>query len=85
MNLAMKIADFTLKEGCFIQRNRYMVGESKRVIAVYDGRGGTLFTMRYAIHCQSVSTFKRPAECVTRALLMQNRQRSTTSSRWHGR
>ena len=35
---------------CFMQRNRYMVGESQRVIAVYDGResGGTLFTMRYA-------------------------------------
>lgn len=35
---------------CFMQRNRYMVRESQRVIAVYDGRdhGGTLFTMRYA-------------------------------------
>lgn len=35
---------------CFMQRNRYMVWESQRVIAVYDGRdhGGTLFTMRYA-------------------------------------
>lgn len=35
---------------CFIQRNRYMVGESQRVIAVYDGRekGGAVFTMRYA-------------------------------------
>ena len=35
---------------CFMQRNRYMVNESQRVIAVYDGResGGTLFAMRYA-------------------------------------
>ena len=35
---------------CFMQRNRYMAGESQRIIAVYDGRdgGGTLFTMRYA-------------------------------------
>ena len=35
---------------CFMQRNRYMAGESQRVIAVYDGRerGGTLFTMRCA-------------------------------------
>lgn len=35
---------------CFMQRNRYMVQEAQRVIAVYDGRvrGGTLFTMRYA-------------------------------------
>lgn len=35
---------------CFMQRNRYMVGQAQRVIAVYDGRerGGTLFTMRYA-------------------------------------
>ena len=34
---------------CFMQRNRHMVRESQRVIAVYDGRekGGTLFTMRY--------------------------------------
>ena len=35
---------------CFMERNRYMVWESQRVIAVYDGRGrgGTLFTMRHA-------------------------------------
>lgn len=35
---------------CFLERNSYMVEESQRVIAVYDGRerGGTLFTMRYA-------------------------------------
>lgn len=35
---------------CFMKRNRYMVDISSRVIAVYDGRGkgGTLFTMKYA-------------------------------------
>ncbi|MEG0912281.1 MAG: hypothetical protein RSG53_01620 [Oscillospiraceae bacterium] len=33
-----------------MNRNRYMVSLSGRIIAVYDGRekGGTLFTMRYA-------------------------------------
>lgn len=46
----MKIECEEYKPSCFMQRNRYMVGESQRVIAVYDGResGGTLFTMRYA-------------------------------------
>ena len=40
----------TYSKSCFLQRNRYMVAESQRVIAVYDGRerGGTLFTMRDA-------------------------------------
>jgi len=35
---------------CYMKRNREMVSLSQRVIAVYDGRGkgGTLFTMRYA-------------------------------------
>jgi len=35
---------------CFLLRNRYMINQSSRVIAVYDGRdkGGTLATMRYA-------------------------------------
>ena len=35
---------------CFFLRNRYMVGQSSRVIAVSDGRteGGTSFTMDYA-------------------------------------
>ena len=35
---------------CFMQRNRYMVNRSQRVIAVYDGRNysGTFYTMRYA-------------------------------------
>lgn len=36
--------------GCFMQRNRYLVQSSSRVIAVYDGRekGGTLQTIRFA-------------------------------------
>ena len=35
---------------CYMERNRYMVDHSQRVIAVYDGRknGGTFSTMRYA-------------------------------------
>ena len=35
---------------CFRCRNRFLVAESSRVIAVYDGRvqGGTLSTLRYA-------------------------------------
>lgn len=36
--------------GCYFVRNRYMVDESSRVIAVNDGRGsgGTIFTVQYA-------------------------------------
>ena len=46
----VKIVCQEYEHSCFMQRNRYMAGESQRVIAVYDGRdrGGTLFTMRYA-------------------------------------
>ena len=38
------------RPNCFFQRNRYMVQQSSRVIAVHDGRedGGTFFTMDYA-------------------------------------
>ena len=34
----------------YLQRNRYMVEQSQRIIAVYDGRknGGTAYTIRYA-------------------------------------
>lgn len=37
-------------KGCYGRRNRYMVNQSQRVIAVYDGRptGGTAATVRYA-------------------------------------
>ena len=37
-------------KGCYMRRNRYMVDQSQRVIAVYDGRpyGGTAATVRYA-------------------------------------
>ena len=37
-------------KGCYLRRNRYMVDQSQRVIAVYDGRptGGTAATVRYA-------------------------------------
>lgn len=46
----IKIVCQEYAHSCFLERNRYMAGESQRVIAVYDGRerGGTLFTMRYA-------------------------------------
>ncbi len=35
---------------CYLDRDRYMVDQSSRVIAVYDGRarGGTLYTINYA-------------------------------------
>ena len=37
-------------KGCYMRRNRYMVNQSQRVIAVYDGRptGGTAATVRHA-------------------------------------
>lgn len=37
-------------KGVFMNRNKYMVQQSNRVIAVFDGResGGTEFTIRYA-------------------------------------
>lgn len=36
-------------DGCFHVRNRYMVDEAERVIAVYDGSGGgTGYTIKYA-------------------------------------
>ena len=37
-------------KGCYMRRNRYMINQSQRVIAVYDGRptGGTATTVRYA-------------------------------------
>lgn len=36
--------------GCELERNRKMVDQASRIIAVYDGRpkGGTLFTINYA-------------------------------------
>ncbi len=45
-----KVIQKEYKSDCFMNRNRYMVSLSSRIIAVYDGRekGGTLFTMRYA-------------------------------------
>lgn len=46
----IKVQQEEYRQDCFMNRNRYMVALSSRVIAVYDGRdkGGTLFTMRYA-------------------------------------
>lgn len=47
---SVKIFCDEYRPDCFMLRNRYMVEQSSRVIAVYDGRttGGTVFTMRYA-------------------------------------
>lgn len=47
---AVKIVSDRYSPDCFHKRNRYMVEQSDRVIAVYDGRdgGGTVFTIRYA-------------------------------------
>ena len=46
----VKIHSNAYSKGCYMRRNRYMVDQSQRVIAVYDGRptGGTAATLRYA-------------------------------------
>lgn len=46
----VKIHSDTYFKGCYMRRNRYMVDQSQRVIAVYDGRlcGGTAATVWYA-------------------------------------
>lgn len=46
----IKVQQNEYSKDATLNRNRYMVSLSSRVIAVYDGRdkGGTLFTMRYA-------------------------------------
>ena len=46
----VKIHSDTYFKGCYMRRNRYLVDQSQRVIAVYDGRptGGTAATVRYA-------------------------------------
>lgn len=46
----VKIHSDSYFKGCYMRRNRYMVDQSQRIIAVYDGRstGGTAATVRYA-------------------------------------
>ena len=46
----VKIHSDSYFKGCYMRRNRYLVDQSQRVIAVYDGRptGGTAATVRYA-------------------------------------
>lgn len=46
----VKIHSDVYSKGCYMRRNRYMVDQSQRVIAVYDGRlcGGTAATVWYA-------------------------------------
>ncbi|RHR11004.1 DUF1273 family protein [Pseudoflavonifractor sp. AF19-9AC] len=46
----VKIHSDVYSKGCYMRRNRYMVDQSQRVVAVYDGRptGGTAVTVRYA-------------------------------------
>ena len=46
----VRIHSDTYEKSCYMRRNRYMVDQSQRVIAVYDGRsqGGTAATLRYA-------------------------------------
>ncbi len=37
------------RNGCYLERNRYLVDRSQRLIAVYDGRfGGTMYTVNRA-------------------------------------
>ena len=46
----VKIHSDSYFKGCYLRRNRYLVDQSQRVIAVYNGRptGGTAATVRYA-------------------------------------
>ena len=47
----VKIHSDSYFKGCYLRRNRYLVDQSQRVIAVYNGRptGGTAATVRYAM------------------------------------
>lgn len=57
----MKIISEKNTRGCYHARNRYMVDESSRVIAVHDGRetGGTWYTINYANkHKKEVRTIR---------------------------
>ncbi len=46
----VKVLSPQYHRGCYFERNRYMVDESSRILAVYDGRktGGTFYTIHYA-------------------------------------
>lgn len=46
----IKVLSEKSSRSCYHLRNRYMVDQSSRVIAVYDGRedGGTAYTINYA-------------------------------------
>ena len=46
----VKVISPQYHRGCYFERNRYMVDESSRILAVYDGRktGGTFYTIHYA-------------------------------------
>ncbi len=46
----VKVHSRAYSKSCYMVRNRYMVDESARVLAVYDGRpgGGTAATVKYA-------------------------------------
>lgn len=46
----VKFHSTSYSKDCYMRRNRYMVDQSQRIIAVYDGRstGGTAATVRYA-------------------------------------
>lgn len=46
----VKVLCGSYSRSCYFVRNRYMVDESSRAIAVYNGQesGGTFFTMQYA-------------------------------------
>ncbi len=46
----VKVHSPAYTKSCYMVRNRYMVDQSERVLAVYDGRagGGTAATVKYA-------------------------------------
>ncbi len=46
----VKFHSTSYSKDCYMRRNRYMVDQSQRIIAVYDGRstGGTAASVRYA-------------------------------------
>jgi len=46
----VKVLSPTYNEGCYAKRNHYMVDNSSRIIAVYNGnkQGGTYATLQYA-------------------------------------
>ncbi len=71
----VQVTDRHYSKGCMLKRDRYLVDTAQYLISVFDGKkGGTLFTIHYAMRKKRTVIILNPVDCSRTELIHDNEE-----------